>query len=187
MCRINIRSSLTFRHGLSSYSWQNNDLFSPFHFPLCSIFKMYLLDHEFPFYLLNLPLVSIWKLKIESLLALFSAEKSRLLIAASRTPCFSHRVSLIHQVTVCQKANNFRKRAVVRAAADTTTNVPKITQRWSPLRIDYNLPCWNIWIHLLFRFDQNFTTKTQWRTSIFAPKTHKGKNQLFIQKFPSFW
>ena len=70
---------------------------------------MYLLDHEFPFYLLNLPLVSIWKLKIESLLALFSLEKSRLLIAASRTPCFSHRVSLIHQVTVCQKANNFRE------------------------------------------------------------------------------
>ena len=110
MCRINIRSSLTFRHGLSSYSWQNNDLFSFAHFPLCSSqFKMYLLDHEFPFYLLNLPLVSIWKLKIESLLALFSAEKSRLLIAASRTPCFSHRVSLIHQVTVCQKANNFRE------------------------------------------------------------------------------
>ena len=85
---------------------------SPFHFPLCSIFKMYLLDHEFPFYLLNLPLVSIWKLKIESLAALFGgeeAQRSRLLIAASRTPCFSHRVSLIHQVTVCQKANNFRE------------------------------------------------------------------------------
>ena len=112
-----------------------------------------------------------WKLKV------WRERESRLLIAASRTPCFSHRVSLIHQVTVCQKANNFRKRAVVRAAADTTTNVPKITQRWSPLRIDYNLPCWNIWIHLLFRFDQNFTTKTQWRTSIFAPKSDLAQKQ----------